>query len=100
VQGRREALGSTGGNPGIAPRWSRDMKKIEDVKADLTRLRDEAKVQVELGRMEIRDEWNELETKWNRFLAEARVHECQTAFKRDPRSASKRDPFSDMMLVC
>ena len=25
---------------------------------------------------------------------------CQTAFKRDPRSASKRDPFSDMMLVC
>lgn len=57
------------------------MKKIEDVKADLTRLRDEAKVQVELGRMEIRDEWNELETKWNRFLAEARVHESGQAIK-------------------
>lgn len=28
------------------------------------------------------------------------LSDCQTAFKRDPRSASKRDPFSDMMLVC
>ena len=30
----------------------------------------------------------------------SRLVACQTAFKRDPRSASKRDPFSDMMLVC
>lgn len=25
---------------------------------------------------------------------------CQTAFKRDPRSASKKDPLADMMGVC
>ena len=25
---------------------------------------------------------------------------CQTAFKRDPRSASKKDPLADMIGVC
>ncbi|WP_422060674.1 FAD-binding oxidoreductase [Sphingopyxis sp.] len=29
-----------------------------------------------------------------------RVRYCQTAFKRDPRSASKKDPLADMMGVC
>ena len=40
-----------------------------------TKLRDEAKVQVHLGAMEAREEWDELETKWHHFVAEARLQE-------------------------
>jgi hypothetical protein len=50
------------------------MSTLEQVKADLARLRDEAKVQVHLGSMEARQEWDELEAKWNRFVAEAGLH--------------------------
>lgn len=57
------------------------MSKIEELKTDLSRLRDEAKVQVELGKMELREEWKELETKWNHFVVEARLHESKEQVK-------------------
>lgn len=57
------------------------MSKIEELKAELSQLRDEARVQAELGRMELRDEWHELEGKWNHFSAEAQVHESERAIK-------------------
>ena len=36
----------------------------------------------------------------NDFARPAFSQECQTAFKRDPRSASKKDPLADMIGVC
>ncbi|EPR11003.1 hypothetical protein M527_04630 [Sphingobium indicum IP26] len=57
------------------------MSKIDELKSDLSRLRDEAKVQVELGKMELREEWNELEAKWNHFVAEARLQESKEQVK-------------------
>lgn len=51
------------------------MKTIEQLKADLAKLRDEAKVQAHLGKMEAQDEWEELETKWAHFVSQARLHE-------------------------
>jgi hypothetical protein len=51
------------------------MGTFEQMKADLTRLRDEAKVQAHLGSMEARREWDELETKWNNFVADAGLHQ-------------------------
>lgn len=36
------------------------MSALEELKADLARLRDEAKVQVRLGTMEARQEWDEI----------------------------------------
>jgi hypothetical protein len=51
------------------------MSSIEDLQASLARLRDEAKVQAHLGSMEAREEWEALETKWNHFAAQARLHE-------------------------
>jgi hypothetical protein len=50
------------------------MSTLEQVKADLARLRDEAKVQAHLGSMEARQEWEQLEAKWNHFAAEAGLH--------------------------
>lgn len=50
------------------------MSTFEHMKADLARLRDEAKVQAHLGSMDARQEWDELETKWNHFVAEAGLH--------------------------
>lgn len=47
------------------------MSTSEQLKADLARLRDQARVQVQLGSMEARQEWDELEAKWEHFVAEA-----------------------------
>lgn len=49
------------------------MSTLENVKADLARLRDEAKVQAHLGSMEARQQWDEAETRWNHFVAQAGV---------------------------
>lgn len=57
------------------------MSKIDELKSDLSRLRDEAKVQVELDKMELREEWNELEAKWNHFVAEGRLQESKEQVK-------------------
>ena len=51
------------------------MSTIDQVKEDLARLRDEAKVQAHLGSMEARREWEELEAKWNHFASQAELHE-------------------------
>ncbi len=50
------------------------MSALEELKANLAKLRDEAKVQVHLGTMEARQEWDEFEAKWRRFVAEAGLH--------------------------
>ena len=51
------------------------MSALENLKPELATLRDEAKVQAHLGSMEARQEWQEAETKWNHFVAEARLHD-------------------------
>lgn len=57
------------------------MSKIEHLKSELAELRDEAKVQVELGRMELREEWGEIEAKWDRFVSEARLQQSEDGIK-------------------
>lgn len=73
------------------------MPTFDDMKEDLARLRDEAKLQVRLGTMEAQEEWNDLETKWNQFVAESRLRESadgiRTAFEnlgQELRSAYER----------
>lgn len=51
------------------------MSALDNLKAELAALRDEAKVQAHLGSMEAQQEWQEVEAKWNRFVAEARLHD-------------------------
>src|SRR3546814_19549110 len=50
------------------------MSALDDLKADLAKLRDEAKVQVHPGTMETKQEWEEIEAKWKRFVAEDGLH--------------------------
>ncbi|MGE0773751.1 MAG: hypothetical protein AB7G25_02060 [Sphingomonadaceae bacterium] len=57
------------------------MNAFEQLKADLSKLRDEAKVQAHLGAMEAQKEWNELETKWAHFASQARLHESGSDIK-------------------
>jgi hypothetical protein len=51
------------------------MSALDKLKTQLATLRDEAKVQAHLGSMEAQQEWQEAETKWNRFVAEAGLHD-------------------------
>lgn len=53
------------------------MSRIDTLKTELSQLRDEAKLKVQLGRMEVCEQWEELEAKWNHFTAQARVHESE-----------------------
>jgi len=57
------------------------MISFEELKADIAKLRDEAKVQVHLGAMEAQKEWDELETKWAHFVSQARLHESGSDIK-------------------
>ena len=61
------------------------MSKLDELRAELSQLRDEAKVRAELGRMEAKERWEEAEAKWNHFIAEARFHQSKegimTAFE-------------------
>ena len=50
------------------------MSALEDLKAELAKLRDEAKVRAHLGTMEARQEWEEIEAKWNHFASQAGLH--------------------------
>ena len=43
------------------------------VTENLKRLRDELRVQFELGKMDAQDEWESLETKWNDFARKAEL---------------------------
>ncbi len=51
------------------------MNALENLKAQLATLRDEAKVQAHLGSMEAQQEWQEAEGKWNHFVAQAGLHD-------------------------
>jgi uncharacterized alpha-E superfamily protein len=66
------------------------MSTLEQVKADLARLRDEAKVQAHLGSMEARQEWDELETKWNHFVAEAGLHKSAESLAKAVGNVGKK----------
>lgn len=57
------------------------MIALEELKADLAKLRDETRVQVSLGTMEARQEWDDIEVKWNRFVAEAGLHKSGESIK-------------------
>lgn len=50
------------------------MSALDDLKADIAKLRDEAKVRVHLGTLDAKQEWEEVEAKWARFVAEAGLH--------------------------
>lgn len=51
------------------------MSALDKLKADLATLRDEARVQAQLGSMEARQEWDKAEAKWNHFVAQAGLEE-------------------------
>ena len=55
---------------------------------------------IDVAEASLSDAWRGLNGWMKGQAVSSVVVACQTAFKRDPRSASKRDPFSDMMLVC
>ena len=57
------------------------MSALENLKSELAALRDEAKVQAHLGSMEAQQEWQEAETKWNHFVAEAGLHDSEQNIK-------------------
>ncbi len=49
--------------------------KLEKLKEDLQRARDEVEVQLNLASKEARDEWDELERRWKNFEAKAKLEE-------------------------
>ena len=51
------------------------MSEIDRLKQDLERNRDEIRVKMHLASMDAKEEWTELEKKWEHFIAEARVSE-------------------------
>ena len=51
------------------------MSEIDRLKQDLERHRDELKVKIHLASMDAKEEWDELEKKWDHFVAQARVSE-------------------------
>lgn len=51
------------------------MSKTTDLVEELTRKRDELRVQMHLASMEAKKEWEELEEKWSRFASMARLEE-------------------------
>ncbi|MFA7588354.1 MAG: hypothetical protein WCY11_19565 [Novosphingobium sp.] len=51
------------------------MSALDNLKTELTALRDEAKLKAHLGSMEAQQEWQEAEAKWNHFVAQAGLHE-------------------------
>lgn len=57
------------------------MHGIQEIKADIARLRDSAKLQIHLGTQEARQEWEELEAKWDDFVSQARLHESGHGIK-------------------
>lgn len=51
------------------------MTEVSAIFEDLKRTRDEIRLQIHLASMEARDEWNELETKWEKFAQKAQLKE-------------------------
>ncbi len=50
------------------------MSRLEELKTDIARLRDEAQLKLHLAKADARQEWEELETKWHRFESDAKMH--------------------------
>lgn len=51
------------------------MTKANDLVGELTRMRDEVRVQMRLASMEAKQQWEELERKWTRFSSRAGLEE-------------------------
>ena len=48
-------------------------KRIDDLIDSLKQQRDEIEVQVHLGKLDAKDEWDRLEKEWNHLLAETKA---------------------------
>jgi hypothetical protein len=61
------------------------MADFDDLARELKQLRDEIALKVKLASMEVRDEWQDLETQWHRFSEhadlETSAEEVGTAMK-------------------
>ena len=51
------------------------MSDYDDLKEELTKLRDEIQLKMHLASMDMKDEWAGLEKQWGDFASKARVHE-------------------------
>lgn len=51
------------------------MADVADLKRDLKKLRGELELRIHLASMEAKQEWKELEQKWQRFSSRARLEE-------------------------
>lgn len=51
------------------------MAKSADLMQELTQARDELRVQLHLGSMEAKEQWEQLEKKWSDFSAKAQLEE-------------------------
>ena len=51
------------------------MKNSQELLHEIEQRRDELRVQMHLGSMEARTQWDGLEEKWNEFAAKARLRE-------------------------
>lgn len=49
------------------------MQDFDKIVADLKQLRDEARVKAHLGAMALKDEWDEVEKRWETFEARAKL---------------------------
>ena len=52
------------------------MSDFDEIVAEIKQKRDELRVQIALGSMELKDEWAELEKKVEKFDAKAAMHEA------------------------
>ena len=53
----------------------KNMADLHDLNRDLKKLRDELSLRMHLASMEAKQEWNELETKWQKFSSRAKLED-------------------------
>jgi hypothetical protein len=58
----------------LTDRGAIDMSDFEELKADLERIRDEIRLKLHLASMDAKDEWHDLEGKWQSFSERAEMH--------------------------
>jgi hypothetical protein len=56
------------------------MADYEQLKADYARLRDEARLQLDLASKEAKQQWEDAEERWKKFIAEANPQKTQAEF--------------------
>lgn len=54
------------------------MSTARDYMGDLRRLRDEIQLKIHLGSMELKDEWERLDKKWDEFVRDAEFDKTAT----------------------